>query len=166
MAMWWIPAGHIPTVMDARERLEFRRRCGDTPAAFSFAKPFPAPDLPVGAAAPLPISYGGRKFTIHTNSSNGHCTPATIFHYRQSGSRVWATYQGGPVHLGSLLAVADQSGGLDVRYHHVGPADVFRAGTGHSQPEVLEDGRLRLHETWRWTDGDGSAGATILEEIR
>ena len=67
--------------------------------------------FPVGAAAPLPISYGGRKFTIHTNSSNGHCTPATIFHYRQSGSRVWATYQGGPVHLGSLLAVADQSEG-------------------------------------------------------
>ena len=51
-------------------------------------------------------------------------------------------------------------------YHHVGPADVFRAGTGHSQPEVLEDGRLRLDETWRWTNDDGSGGATILEEIR
>ena len=36
----------------------------------------------------------------------------------------------------------------------------------YSQPEVLEDGRLRLHETWRWTNGDRSADETILDEIR
>ena len=28
MAMWWIPAGHIPTVEEAKQRLQFRRTCG------------------------------------------------------------------------------------------------------------------------------------------
>lgn len=42
-ALWWIPAGHIPSVEEAREKLE-HRRYGDTPAAFSFARIFP-PEL-------------------------------------------------------------------------------------------------------------------------
>jgi hypothetical protein len=25
---------------------------------------------------------------------------------------------------------------------------------------------LRLHEQWQWTSGDGSAGQSIVEEIR
>ncbi|MGI8745799.1 MAG: DUF3291 domain-containing protein [Bryobacteraceae bacterium] len=41
-ALWWIPAGHIPTVEEAWERLEHRRLHGDTPVAFSFAKAFSA----------------------------------------------------------------------------------------------------------------------------
>src|SRR5947209_5789560 len=143
MAMWWIPAGHIPSVVDARERLEFRQKHGDTPAAFSFSKSFPAPDFPTAAAEPSPISYDSRKFAIHFNSSNGDCTGATLFRYRQSGSRIWATYGGGPVRFGSLVAVTDQSGGLDLRYQHVDAADSFRTGTCYSRPEGLEDGRLR-----------------------
>src|SRR5215467_11201469 len=55
MAMWWIPAGHIPSVAAARERLEFRQKHGDTPVAFSFVKLFPVPDLPGGAGGPSPV---------------------------------------------------------------------------------------------------------------
>ena len=43
MAMWWIEAGHIPSVAEARERLEHRQKWGDSPIAFSFGKIFPAP---------------------------------------------------------------------------------------------------------------------------
>ena len=42
-ALWWIPAGHIPSIAEAVERLEYRRAHGDTPYAFSFATPFPPP---------------------------------------------------------------------------------------------------------------------------
>ncbi len=44
MALWWIPQGHIPTVEEAKERLSYLRTHGETPYAFSFKKPFPAPD--------------------------------------------------------------------------------------------------------------------------
>ncbi len=45
MVLWWIPAGHIPTVQEARERLEYLRTHGPTPEAFSFAQPFEAQEL-------------------------------------------------------------------------------------------------------------------------
>ena len=43
LALWWIPAGHIPTVDEAVERLDHIRRVGPTEFAFSFRRRFPAP---------------------------------------------------------------------------------------------------------------------------
>ncbi|MBD2433887.1 MULTISPECIES: DUF3291 domain-containing protein [Fischerella] len=45
IALWWIPAGHTPTVAEAKERLELLQLYGSTVQAFSFSKPFPCPDL-------------------------------------------------------------------------------------------------------------------------
>ena len=42
LALWWVPAGTIPTVAEARDRLELLRRHGPTADAFSFRAPFPA----------------------------------------------------------------------------------------------------------------------------
>lgn len=39
-ALWWIPAGHIPTVQEARERLEQLWQNGPTPTAFTFRQRF------------------------------------------------------------------------------------------------------------------------------
>jgi hypothetical protein len=44
MVLWWIPAGTIPTVTDAKDRLDLLRRQGPTAEAFAFRKPFPSPD--------------------------------------------------------------------------------------------------------------------------
>jgi hypothetical protein len=43
MALWWVPAGHIPTVEEARERLDHLNAHGPTPFAFTFKQAFPAP---------------------------------------------------------------------------------------------------------------------------
>jgi hypothetical protein len=40
-AMWWIAAGHLPTIEEAKVRLEHLSQHGDSPTAFTFAKPFP-----------------------------------------------------------------------------------------------------------------------------
>ncbi|GAA6617335.1 DUF3291 domain-containing protein [Scytonema sp. NUACC26] len=45
LALWWVPAGHTPTVAEAKERLEHLRLYGSTPIAFSFGKPFPQPEI-------------------------------------------------------------------------------------------------------------------------
>ena len=42
--LWWIPEGHIPTVAEARERLEHYQRHGATPYSFWFSQRFPAPE--------------------------------------------------------------------------------------------------------------------------
>jgi len=39
--LWWIAAGHIPTVAEGRERLEHYQEYGPTPFAFWFSKLFP-----------------------------------------------------------------------------------------------------------------------------
>jgi len=43
--LWWVPAGHIPGVAEARERLEHLRRLGPVPQAFTFQLRFPPPDV-------------------------------------------------------------------------------------------------------------------------
>ena len=40
MVLWYIPATHTPTVAEAMERLEYRRKNGDTPYAFTFKKKY------------------------------------------------------------------------------------------------------------------------------
>src|SRR5262249_25518153 len=41
--LWWIPAGHRPTVAEARERLSHYQANGATPFSFWFSQRFPAP---------------------------------------------------------------------------------------------------------------------------
>jgi hypothetical protein len=43
LALWWVPAGHTPTVDEAKHRLARLREHGDTPEAFGFRRIFPAP---------------------------------------------------------------------------------------------------------------------------
>ena len=40
MVLWWVPAGHRPTIDEALDRLDRLRREGPTPAAFTFRTPF------------------------------------------------------------------------------------------------------------------------------
>jgi hypothetical protein len=44
MALWWVPAGHLPTPLEARERLDHLAAHGSTPFAFTFKARFPPPD--------------------------------------------------------------------------------------------------------------------------
>jgi hypothetical protein len=41
--LWWVPAGHVPTVTEGRERLEHYQRHGATEFSFWFSRCFPAP---------------------------------------------------------------------------------------------------------------------------
>ena len=43
VVLWWVPKGHIPTVQEAKERLENLRMNGSSEFAFSFREASPAP---------------------------------------------------------------------------------------------------------------------------
>jgi len=49
LALWWVPAGHRPSVDEAKQRLARLQQAGPTPSAFSFKAIFP-PD-PAAIAA-------------------------------------------------------------------------------------------------------------------
>ena len=112
------------------------------------------------------INYHDRRFAPVSNSANGEVDSATIFHYRQRGRVVWATYEGGAVLWGTLVAKIAEDGTLEMRYQHLNRDGELMTGRCRSTPEVLPDGRLRLHESWQWTSGGCSAGESTLEEVR
>src|SRR6266540_2862577 len=43
LALWWVETGSVPTVEEAKRRLERIRRRGPSPDAFTLREPFPAP---------------------------------------------------------------------------------------------------------------------------
>lgn len=111
------------------------------------------------------LNYNDRYFVPQSNSENGEAGSDTVFHYRQRGRIVWATYEGGQVEFGTLVATLKDDGSLDMRYQHVNRRGEFMTGQCRSTPELLPDGRLRLYESWRWTSGDQSEGESIVEEV-
>jgi hypothetical protein len=51
-----------------------------------------------------------------------------------------------------------------MRYHQVNDKDELMTGICKSIPEILENGKIRLHENWEWTSDDKSKGTSIIEE--
>lgn len=113
----------------------------------------------------MTIDYNNRRFRSIENSATGEVGAETIFTYHQSGDIVWAEYSGGSIARGHLIATSGLDGALNMRYHHINISGELMTGECRSTPELLPDGRIRLHEEWRWTSGDLSSGESIIEEF-
>ncbi|RCX21490.1 hypothetical protein DFP94_102243 [Fontibacillus phaseoli] len=111
------------------------------------------------------INYNGRIFRTVNNTDNGEVNRETIFKYFQNDNTVWADYSGGGIISGHLIALVDTNGCLDMRYHHINDKNEIMTGVCKSKPEILEDGKIRMHEEWEWTCKDRSKGKSIVEEI-
>ncbi len=121
---------------------------------------------PPREAAVTGISYDGKRFTAIENSENGEVSQSTVFRYRQDGNLLWADYSGGQIIKGFLIGNVEDDGGLRFTYQHVNRQGDARMGKCHSVPELLPDGRLRLHERWQWLSGDCSCGSSTVEELK
>ncbi|TLV00823.1 n-acetylglutamate synthase [Dyadobacter luticola] len=110
------------------------------------------------------INYNNRIFKAVSNSENGEVETGMEFLYHQSGNIVTSTYHGDSILYGHLIALVDENGGLDMRYHQVNLRGELMTGICKSTPEIMSDGKIRLHEKWKWTSGDMSEGDSMLEE--
>ncbi|AFK03814.1 hypothetical protein Emtol_2678 [Emticicia oligotrophica DSM 17448] len=113
----------------------------------------------------MSINYHGKTFKSVNNTPNGEVGAETIFNYQQQGNVVWAEYRGGSILKGFLIAKVVEENALDMRYEHINQYGELMTGICFSKPELLPDGRIRLHEQWQWTSGDLSSGQSIIEEI-
>lgn len=111
------------------------------------------------------INYNNKIFRSVSNSNNGEASRETLFYYKQDGHTVSASYQGGCIADGHLSATVDETGQLTMRYQHINIYGIFMTGTCISTPEILSNGKIRLHEQWQWTCGDYSRGESVVEEI-
>lgn len=111
------------------------------------------------------LSYHNKQFRSVHNSGNGEVSDATTFFYQQHGDAISATYEGGSIKKGNLLGTVSADGTIRMRYQHWNIDNQFRAGVCISKPELLSNGKIRLHETWEWTSGASGRGKSIIEEI-
>jgi len=111
------------------------------------------------------MNYNNRKFRPVSNTENGETTIETIFVYQQNGHILTSEYQGGQIAKGHLIGLVDEGGNIEMRYHQVNLKGELMTGICHSKPEIMENGKIRLHEDWKWTSGDESSGKSVLEEI-
>ena len=114
------------------------------------------------------FNYDNRKFVGIENYDDGDLTGDVVFKYQQSGSEVRGTFAGGRVQQGKLVAEVLTDGRLDMIWQYLNIDGQFVSGTCISTPEILPDGRYRLHEEWTITGGpnQGLAGKSVIEEIR
>lgn len=113
----------------------------------------------------MKINYNGRSFKPVSTSDNGETSEETIFQYKQTENILSAVYSGGKIITGHLIGLVNEEGEIEMRYHQVNKDGELMTGICHSKPEILQNGKIRLHETWEWTSGDYSKGTSTLEEI-
>lgn len=113
---------------------------------------------------PGSVTYDGKVFSPVCNSETGEVSSATVFHYHQKEDVFWAEYSGGDVIRGFMVGLVHPDGQLEFKYQHVNQEKAIRLGECRSRPEILADGRIRLHESWQWLDGGRRKGASIVEE--
>ncbi|MBN3581663.1 n-acetylglutamate synthase [Algoriphagus aestuarii] len=111
------------------------------------------------------MNYNGKVFRPISNTENGETSEETLFHYQQEGKILSCEYKGGKIVMGHLIGIVSESGEIDMRYHQVNSSGELMTGVCKSIPEIMENGKIRLYETWQWTSGDGSKGESILEEL-
>ena len=111
------------------------------------------------------ITYNNKKFKPVTNTENGDTSSETIFKYFQNGNILTSEYAGGKIIAGHLIGIVDELGNIDMRYHHINIEGEIMTGICKSIPEILPNGKIRLHEKWQWTSSDCSEGESILEEV-
>ncbi len=110
------------------------------------------------------INYNDKIFRPIANSENGETSDETVFVYRQTGNILTSEYAGGKIKSGHLIGLVDENGNIDMRYHQVNHLGKIMTGICKSKPEILKNGKIRLHESWEWTSGDKSKGQSIIEE--
>lgn len=113
----------------------------------------------------MKINYDNRVFKSVANSETGEVSRETTFYYHQKDNLVWAEYSGGAIVFGSLIAKVLPDDSLEMRYQHLNEKNELMTGKCLSAPEILPNGKIRLHEKWQWTSGDFSSGESIIEEI-
>lgn len=111
------------------------------------------------------INYHNKTFRPISNTENGETSAETVFVYQQTGNILTSEYSGGKILSGHLIGLVDDAGNIDMRYHQVNDKGEIMTGICQSRPEVLPDGRIRLHESWQWTSGDFSKGESVIEEV-
>lgn len=109
------------------------------------------------------LSLDGVSMRVTSTSSGSVVDRSTLFSFRQSGSTVQCQYTGGAVKYGTLIGTLNQN---CLEFAYVQRDVLGRVDAGESRAEIvrLTDGRLSMHEHYRWLTRAGT-GVNVFEEL-
>jgi len=106
-----------------------------------------------------------KSFRLLENSDHGAVSDRTTFHYTQEDEIVTATYQGGGVMDGQILAKWQSEDQLEMRYHCVMNDHSLKAGQAIAKVLLNKQGLLELHLDWKWFGIQAEKGHSIYIEV-
>ena len=112
------------------------------------------------------FDLNNRKFRGVENYDDGDLTGDVVFNYHQDGEFLWGEFAGGRIARGSMVARMRDDGTIDMLWQYVNIDGNLVGGICLSKPELLPDGRYRVHESWSITVGGDGMGNSVIEEIR
>ncbi|MFW5956598.1 MAG: hypothetical protein ACOCQY_04265 [Halorhabdus sp.] len=110
------------------------------------------------------ISLDGRTLVGVANADAGEVSENTRFEFEQEGERIYAHYTGGNIVDGHLVGTFDGKE-WDIRYSQINTEHETASGHSVGTIELLDDGRVRVEDEWKWESQEGS-GESVLEENR
>lgn len=120
----------------------------------------PSPDLTAG----LHRRLHDRRFVPRANP-HGVSGADTVFHYRVEGGLISATYAGGRVVEGHVIARATGPDTIETLYHSLTTDGALLAGWSRGRVGVDADGRTTLDFTWGWLHGAEGGGESSYVEL-
>lgn len=108
------------------------------------------------------IDYNNRFFKGCENYDSGDFNQDTVFHYRQTEDIIWATFRGGGVKFGTAVGTMNEDSSFFIGWQYISSGGDLITGTSVSAPEILPDGRIKIHESWS-IDGGESGISSVIE---
>jgi hypothetical protein len=110
------------------------------------------------------LSLAGKIFRVVRNDGDSPETAeGTLVTFSQRGDLVFAIWSGGVVRAAQLAGVLE-GGRIRHAYFLINQANEIRAGRGTMEISERPDGKLRLVESWDWTEPPGR-GLCTMDEV-
>jgi hypothetical protein len=110
------------------------------------------------------ISLDNKTFYLENNSSGGTSNSDTIFHYQQKDDLVTASFGGGSVRFGNLIAL-HKGDHLEMIYQLLTTSKELKSGKAIAHISLGENNKIQLNMNWEWLQGYNNTGISTYREL-
>lgn len=106
-----------------------------------------------------------KRFRPVANSKEGEVNETTIFDYTEYNGIIRATYQGGTIQSGHILAQWQSDNRISMLYHCLTTANQLKAGKAIAILSKGSDGLMEMDLVWEWLEEGAGKGLSKYKEI-
>ncbi len=111
------------------------------------------------------ISYHKKMFRPLSHQGLGLAEDAILYHFQQTGNRVWVSFKGGLIAYGQMLGLAARDGSIQGHYQYLTRREHLIAGSCLLKPTRQEGRALTLGLSWSHRSPVKEEGIMVLKEM-